>query len=84
MADLLLFLASITLIMLVGRFSEEIAQCLWKPKVPSREWTKQTEYLVKKCRLASTFGGSVTLDHDASGALASLLERMAGELDRRS
>jgi hypothetical protein len=86
MIDLLLLLATVMLVALVGRFSEEIGERLWRPKphVPCQEWRDMVEPIVKKCRLSATFNGSTRFDGDGSSALAALLERMATELDQRS
>jgi hypothetical protein len=83
--DALLFFGELSLIVLCGYYADEIAQRLWKPKshVPCHEWREMVEPIVKKCRLSATFNGSTRFDTEGSSALASLLERMATELDRR-
>lgn len=84
--DALLFFGELCLIVLCGCYADEIAQRLWRPKprVPCQEWRDMVEPIVKKCRLSATFQGSTRFDTEGSSALASLLERMATELDRRS
>ena len=85
MTDALLFFGELALIALCGYYADEFAQRLWKPKarVPCQEWRKMVEPVVKKCRLSATFNGSTMFDTEGSSALASLLEKMATELDRR-
>ncbi len=86
MDNVLLFLGYLALVALCGYYGPEIASRLWKPKphVPCQEWREMVEPIVKKCKLAATFNGSTSFDAEGSSSLASLLERMATELDRRS
>jgi len=84
--DALYFFGELSLIVLCGYYADEIAQRLWRPKprVPCQEWRNMVEPIVKKCRLSATFNGSTRFDTEGSKALASLLEKMATELDHRS
>lgn len=86
MTDALLFFGYLALVALCGYYGAEIGHRLWKPKVgvPCDEWRKMVEPVVKKCRLAATFNGSACFNGEGADSLASLLERMATELDRRS
>lgn len=86
MADAMLLFGELALITLCGYYADEIAQRLWKPtpRVPCQEWRNMVAPIVKKCRLSATFNGSTSFNAEGSDALASLLDRMATELDQRS
>lgn len=86
MSDALYVFCEIAMISVCGCFAYEGILRLSKPKVrvPSKEWREMIDPVVKKCRLAVTLDLNTSFNPDGSRALATMLEAMADELDRRS
>lgn len=84
--DALFLFGELCLIVLCGYYAHEGIMRLWKPKVrvPTREWRDLVETTAKRCRLAASLNMDMKFNPDGSEALASLLEKMADELDARS